>query len=160
MSSGLWKQGQAPAGTPEEMGAGKGHLSPVSTALACCFTWMFLYYCGFPLLIPLGVSPACEPCFLSTYTLPPPDINTCLLVAPVPTLRPKFLRLGNWNTFASVSSYSFPSLPDGQLALSLFQHRFSLTIKLHYPISGGQALSHWRRGFRLPSPVTFSQPTV
>lgn len=42
--------------------------------------------------------------------------------APIPTLRPKFLGLGNQNTFAPASSHFF--LPDAR-APSLFQHRLS-----------------------------------
>lgn len=76
--------------------------------------------------------------------------------APISTLRPKFLGLGNRNTFAPASSRFFlPSAP----APSLFQHRLSdsqlwlITLSVAGPESRG-------RDSGPPSRVTFSQATV
>lgn len=92
------------------MGTGNGHLSPVFAPLSMlAYPRWLLYPVALLSFLPLGshlfVSLVCyvpPPCRLQKTATP---ISSD---APVPTLRPKFLGLGNWNTFASVSSYSSP----------------------------------------------------
>lgn len=87
-----------------------------------------------PLLTSLGVSPACESCFLSTPALTPPeDINTHLLGCSCPHPVPQIPEVRQLEHFLHPSHLASP-LPD--VRLSLFQHRLSLTIKLHYLIGG------------------------
>lgn len=134
-------KGQAPAGSgmPEE----RRELDMVTSLQSACPCAYWLTWDGSSILwlcspYTLGGSPACEPCFLSTLTLPPPeDSNTYLLRCSCLHPAPQIPGLRQLEHFCIRLILFFPLPPDGPLASSsLFQHRLWLTIKLHYPICG------------------------